>query len=248
MIRIGISSCFMYPDPSRTVFGPKTLAYLEQDMAQYVARQGIMPVLIPDLPKELLDPLLQQLDGLVFQGGSDLSPTTYNAAPIANGRWKGDPQRDRYELYLFDHAIKNDLPVLAICRGMQLMNVYFGGTLYQDITTELPKARMHRSAELYDKVRHEINMTPDGLLAQLYPSVQKAVVNSVHHQAVNVLGDQLEVLARSKEDGIVEAISYTGTTEGKVLGVQWHPEFLASDQGILDPNPLFDQFLSHING
>ena len=137
MIKIGLSPCFMYPDADRTVFGPKTLAYVEADMARYVTNKGILPVLIPEVSDDLLEDILSELDGIVFQGGTDLAPETYGETPI--GPWKGDAYRDRYELKIMALAMKRELPILAVCRGFQLMNVYFGGTLYQDLETQRPE-------------------------------------------------------------------------------------------------------------
>lgn len=244
MKKIGISACFMYPDPSRTVFGHKTLTYIENDMAKYLSRQGILPVLIPDLAPEVLLPLLHAMDGFVFQGGTDLAPASYGEEPI--GRWQGDYHRDQYELQIMDFAMQENKAIFGICRGCQLMNVYFGGTLYQDIATQIPAAQSHRSAELYDKVKHSITWTNGGFLETLYKDHMQPQVNSVHHQAIKDLGKDLSILAHAS-DGIVEAISYDKAPEGKVFGVQWHPEFSATlGQEIIDPERLLDVFISYL--
>jgi putative glutamine amidotransferase len=104
MIKIGVSACFMHPDPQRAFFGPKVLAYLEQDMARYLSRPGIMPILIPDLPEPEWSAFLGEMDGFVFQGGADLAPETYGETPIENGRWPGDRVRDLYELRIMKYA------------------------------------------------------------------------------------------------------------------------------------------------
>ncbi|MEN7549580.1 gamma-glutamyl-gamma-aminobutyrate hydrolase family protein [Rapidithrix thailandica] len=246
MIKIGVSSCLMYPDVERTVFGPKHLCYLERDMARYLAREEVMPWLIPDLEGKALENFLSEMDGFVFQGGSDLAPQTYGEAPILNGRWKGDAYRDTYELKIMEYAMKHEKPIFGICRGFQLMNVFFGGCLYQDIATQAPEARQHRDAIQYDQVHHEVALVKDKLLSSLYPGKEKAMVNSVHHQAVKSLGKDLDVLAYSLPDQLVEAFCWTGAQEGKVLGVQWHPEFTPnSTTPLLDENVLYKHFLSH---
>src|SRR5690606_38817603 len=117
MLKIGISACFMYPDPTRIVFGKKTLNYLENDMAQYIARQGVLPVLLPDLQEDVLIDLLEEMDGFVFQGGNDVAPQSYGEEPILAGRWMGDTYRDEYELKIMDYAVKTGKPVFGICRG-----------------------------------------------------------------------------------------------------------------------------------
>ncbi|MBT29160.1 MAG: peptidase C26 [Thalassobius sp.] len=244
MLKIGVSSCFMYPDIDRTVFGPKSLLYFEKDMANYLSRKDVLPILIPDLDdKSILEEFLKEMDGFVFQGGTDLSPTTYGEQPI--GRWQGDRQRDIYELEILDFAIKNDKPVFAICRGLQLLNVYFGGSLYQDIETQFKTNVEHRNAKNYDTIAHEIIMPDDSYLNNIYPNSDKLFVNTIHHQAIKDLGNDLDILATSKEDHLVEAIMWNKSQSGKVLGVQWHPEFTHTLGGlIIDGNPLYDNFLS----
>lgn len=244
MINIGITSCIMYPDLERTYFPPKYLCYLERDTARYVARPDVLPILIPDLEANALHELLAQMDGFVFQGGSDMAPGTYGENPI--GRWEGDPYRDAYEMSILDYAIKHEKPIFGICRGFQLMNVYFGGTLYQDIATQLPHALEHRNAALYDQLHHDIALTPGKLLDHLHHDETIRTVNSVHHQAVKDLGNDLEVLAISPADGIIEAFHWKNAPPGKVLGVQWHPEFAWNSQTpLLEPNGIYEIFLKH---
>lgn len=243
MIKIGITSCLMHPDRERSVFGPKTLNYLEEDMARYVAQKGVLPVLLPRLGEACPEPILSEMDGFVFQGGTDLAPQTYRETPI--GAWKGDRQRDIYELTIMDFAIKNSKPILAVCRGMQLMNVYFGGSLYQDTLTQKPGAEEHRSAEQYDTIMHPVRFEEGGFLQKLYADEKSPVVNTVHHQSVKKLGDHLDVYARS-HDGIIEAIGYRKEPEGKVMGVQWHPEFSPTlGNKLIDENKLYQAFLKH---
>lgn len=243
MIKIGITSCFLYPDKERVVFGPKTLSYIENDMARYVTKKGILPVLLPDVDDELLADILKEMDGFVLQGGSDLAPQTYGEEPI--GKWKGDAHRDQYELKILDFAIKNSKPVLGICRGFQLMNAYFGGTLYQDIETQRPDAGSHRSADLYDTISHAVEFTAGSYLDKLYNGVTEPKINTVHHQAVKTLGNNLEVYAKSK-DGFIEAFGYTKEPEGKVMGVQWHPEFTPTLKNeLIDESIIYNAFLQH---
>ncbi len=247
MIKIGISACFFYPDVSRVVFGPKSLSYVENDMFKYVSQKGILPVLIPDLDKEPLLDILTELDGFVFQGGSDLAPGTYGEKPIIEGKWLGDAYRDQYELAILDYAVKNNKPVLAICRGMQLLNVYFGGSLYQDISTQKKDALSHRDAIEYDSVHHQIIFNGHNILSDLYQDFPEPTVNSVHHQGIKELGNHLEVLAISKEDEIIEAIEYKGAPSGRVLGVQWHPEFSNTLKEIVLPaDRLFNLFIDQV--
>ncbi|SHM70378.1 putative glutamine amidotransferase [Cyclobacterium lianum] len=237
----------MYPDPSRIVFGPKSLAYVESDMFAYVAEEGVLPVLIPDLPYHRLEPILEALDGFVFQGGTDLAPQTYGETPIVAGRWPGDPYRDKYELKIMDYAFRKGKPVLAICRGFQLLNVYCGGTLYQDIATQLPEATIHRDAQKYDTLVHQIDFVPGTSLEQIYGRLPKPIVNSVHHQGIKTLGENLTILARCPVDGIIEAVEVSDAPDKNIIGVQWHPEFsVGRSTPFLDPLKLYSYFLSKI--
>jgi putative glutamine amidotransferase len=241
MIRIGVSACFLYPDPARTVFGHKTLVYLEHEMSRFLSGKESMPILIPDLPREELVPFLSAMDGFVFQGGADIAPSSYGETPIENGRWPGDPRRDAYELAILDWAVKNQKPVLGICRGFQLLNVYFGGTLHQDLALQTGTPVEHRNAEKYDHIFHEVECVEGGLLHDIYGR-NKLVVNSVHHQGVKTLGRDLKVDARSVPDQLVEAFHHAGPVP--ILGVQWHPEFSHTLKGVVaDPKPLLDHFL-----
>ncbi|WP_162339745.1 gamma-glutamyl-gamma-aminobutyrate hydrolase family protein [Cyclobacterium salsum] len=247
MLKIGISACFMYPDPSRVVFGPKHLAYVEGDMFSYVSQEGILPVLIPDLPFHKLTGILAELDGFVFQGGTDLAPQSYGEEPIVSGKWLGDPYRDAYELRLMDYAIQHQKPVLGICRGLQLLNVYYGGTLYQDISLQVPDSIVHRDAKLYDQVTHKIKLAPGKTLEKIYPEKEMDTVNSVHHQGIKMLGEGLEVLASCREDGMVEAVQASGVPNLNVIAVQWHPEFSVGKMPPhLDPLRLYAYFVEKV--
>jgi putative glutamine amidotransferase len=248
MIKIGVSSCFMYPDPNRAVFGHKTLLYLEKDMSLYLSRMGVMPILIPDLPAEQLTPYLNEMDGFVFQGGADIAPGTYGAAPIENGRWPGDAHRDQYELKIMDYAFKAKKPIFAICRGFQLTNVYFGGTLYQDLKIQTQTEITHRDAELYDRIHHTVKVTGESVFKKTNPGMEEFTVNTVHHQGIQTLGKSLVVDAISPTDNLIEAFHYDSPSqENFVVAVQWHPEFSHTLKStVIDPNPLYDLFLAAV--
>ncbi|MFT6071328.1 MAG: putative glutamine amidotransferase [Bacteriovoracaceae bacterium] len=233
----------MYQDPSRVVFGHKSLTYMENDMVRYLAREGVMPYLLPDLEDKLLKPYLEEADGFVIQGGVDLSPESYNEPYLNKERWPGDKYRDDFELKVIDYAFKAGKPIYGICRGFQVLNAYFGGTLHQDIQTELETKIAHRDPDLYDKVNHKITLDKEGLLKKLY---KKDVlnVNSVHHQAVKKLGKNLQIDAKS-QDEIIEAFHFNG--DQTVIGVQWHPEFSHSlGDKVCDPDVIYNYFLKEV--
>jgi putative glutamine amidotransferase len=243
MIKIGVTSCFMYPDPNRAVFGHKTLNYLEQDMGRFLSRKGVMPILIPDLPHLELEEFLEEMDGFVFQGGADVSPKSYNEEMIENGRWPGDYHRDQYELKIMDWAFKRGKPILAICRGFQLANVYFGGTLYQDLTLQTNTPIQHRNAELYDRIFHEVHCPEESWLKAIYGK-KSFTVNTVHHQGLKDLGRDLVMDAFCPEDKLVEAFHFKNFEENFLMAVQWHPEFSHTIKDlVIDPDPIYHHFL-----
>lgn len=246
MIKLGISSCFLYPDRDRKYFGPKTLCYLENDMATYLTQNGVLPILIPDLKGDQMSDLLEELDGLVLQGGSDLSPLSYQEEFLDQQKWPGDAYRDQYEFGLVKYFLEKKRPILGICRGAQLLNAYFGGTLFQDISSELETNIKHRDAMEYDNVHHEIEILTDSILSQLYPQ-KRGVVNSVHHQGIKTLGHGLKIEATSVEDGMIEAISHINMDEQWVFAVQWHPEFsYCNPREAINSTPLLTYFLERL--
>ena len=224
----------------------KNVYYLEQSFARWLQSAGVLVFLVPDVVDRAASALTltdyaAELDGLVLQGGSDLSPQAYGETPL-KPEWAGDPERDRYELELLNRFLDSKKPVLGVCRGQQLINVALGGGLYQDTATQMPGALAHQDAAIYDENYHQIEFVPGSRTGALYPGVTRARVNTLHHQAIARLGADLEVEARSVDDGVIEAIRFKGPQY--LVGVQWHPEFLhGRDDGVLDAGPLLREFL-----
>ncbi|MEZ5143230.1 MAG: gamma-glutamyl-gamma-aminobutyrate hydrolase family protein [Acidimicrobiales bacterium] len=244
--RIGISACRFPPDPDRPVFKGKTLLYLEQSMAWWVQAGGALTYLVPTAnPGSPIRPddYVADLDGLLLHGGSDVCPRSYGEEPL-RPEWEGDEVRDRYELDLVRRFLAAGKPVLGICRGHQILNVAFGGTLWQDQREQGATEREHRSQERYDRNLHTVDLVAGSGLADLYGGEGVVLVNSVHHQAVKELGDGLAVEAVSSDDGIVEALRVVAG-DGWALGVQWHPEFFegVDDGSMLDNGPILHSFL-----
>jgi putative glutamine amidotransferase len=245
--RIGLSACFFHPDPARPIFKGKTLQYMEQSIAHWVMSTGALAVMIPSPEGETrrgdvtLGDYAAWLDGLVLQGGSDVWPGSYGEAPLEE-RWSGDRVRDEYEIALLRAFAAAGKPVLGICRGLQLVNVAYGGTLYQDLGTQRPGALVHRDFERYDRNAHGVELLPGSRLAALYPGVATARINSVHHQGIKDLAPGLAVEARCPDDGLIEAIRAPGPAW--VAAVQWHPEYQRPGQGMLDDGPILEDFLA----
>ena len=247
-LRIGISARLMHEPPQELGFRNKRLQYLEVSIAHWIMRHGALALMVPAVDAEsvrveramAVSHYVDALDGLVMQGGADVAPATYGQQPI-DPRWPGDPVRDRYELGLLREFLRQRKPVIGICRGCQLLNVAFGGTLYQDIATQVPGAHAHVDSELYDQLYHTLQVVPGSSLDALYPGERIPRVNSIHHQAIDRVGDGLAVEARAEDGIIVEAIRWKGPSYAR--GVQWHPEFHGDRENALASAPVMLDFL-----
>ncbi|RYY70488.1 MAG: gamma-glutamyl-gamma-aminobutyrate hydrolase family protein, partial [Comamonadaceae bacterium] len=183
------------------------------------------------------------LDGVVMHGGADVWPGSYGEEPLRDA-WLGDRVRDLYDLALVEAFEQAGKPIFGVCRGLQLINVAFGGTLYQDIETQHdhPETLQHRDAVTYDQNFHEVEIVPGSRLAQLYPGVQRGRVNSIHHQAVKGLAPGFQVEAWSLPDRVPEAIRRPGH-RGYIAATQWHPEFLQPGSDSLDDRAILMDFM-----
>jgi putative glutamine amidotransferase len=195
-----------------------------------VQRAGALALLLSPDQAVVDDPdrLLDRLDGLLLSGGADINPVTYGAEADPKTR-PGRIERDRFEIALARAAVARDMPVLAVCRGMQILNVAFGGTLEQHI----PNLEVHRHTPgaFHD---HEVVLDPESLAARV-SGAERLRVKSHHHQGVADVGAGLEVTGRAAEDGLIEALEVTGCEFA--LGVLWHPE---EDHGEEGPHPIAD--------
>jgi putative glutamine amidotransferase len=175
---------------------------------------------------------LDGMAGLVLMGGTDVNPKLYGASPVPEVD-EPDDERDALEWRLIDEALERDLPILAICRGMQMLNVHHGGSLHQHL------ASPRHDTDFEDKgtIAHEVTIEPESHLANIVGATRLRV-NSRHHQAVNRLGEGLRVAARDAEDGTIEA--FEQPTRRFLVAVQWHPE----DQITREPQQrrLFERF------
>jgi putative glutamine amidotransferase len=213
---------------------------LGETYAQAIHRAGGTPVILPPIiSAEDLPPLLTQLDGLVLSGGEDLAPERYGQSPSPHlGRV--DEVRDAGELALVRAWLPYVKPLLAICRGHQVLNVALGGTLYQDITESLPNALDHAfvPARPMERTVHTVTLQPGSRLAGLLDATTLAV-NSAHHQAIADLGHDLVITAYAP-DGVIEAIECPD--HRFCIGVQWHPEAMVKLSDTMWP--LFEGFVA----
>jgi putative glutamine amidotransferase len=197
--------------------------FLPQRYYHAVQKAGGMSLVLPPIgSRSTLRKTLQHLDGILISGGNfDIHPSYYGEEPIsALGATKRE--RTEFELELIDLAWNQDLPLLGICGGAQAINVALGGSLYQDIATELPNANQHEQGAKRNEGGHPIEIHPGTRLRQIVQK-QTLEVNTTHHQAVRKVGKGLRVNATAK-DGLIEGIE--SPNHKFVLGVQWHPEAL----------------------
>jgi len=230
---IGITCATHGTESGRPLFG------LYQSYARAVASAGGAPVLIPSLGASEVDSLrslFESLDGLLLPGGADIQPSTYGAEP--HPKLGGvDAPLDETELQLARWALAEQVVVLGICRGQQCLNVAAGGTLYQDIRSEVPGALSHR-VEPRNAIAHAIHVEADSRLADLLGATD-VPVNSLHHQAVRGVAPSFEVVARAP-DGVIEGLEHHD--HPFAVSVQFHPEELVP--GHVASERLFARFIS----
>lgn len=210
---------------------------MNHSYAAAVEMAGGIPLLLPYSENEKTQrSYVSRLDGFVFTGGADIDPVLFGEEkkPTCG---KIFPYRDAFELQMMEKILAAKKPILGICRGVQVINVFFGGTLYQDIPTEYETALCHRQSAPKTEPSHDILIEDGTPLAAL---LQKSRItgNSFHHQAIKTLGKGLFVTATA-EDGIVEAVTYAG--DSYLRGYQWHPERLCGFDG--DNLRLFEEFI-----
>ena len=204
---------------------PKIANYLEA-----VERAGGEGVLLSLADPQGLVREISALDGFVLPGSpADVEPGEYGA--VNQGKSEpADLSRERTDREILSHAFQAQKPVLAICYGCQLLNVYLGGTLIQDVRSEIGTAIAHRKKDVApepaDDARHGVSFTAESRLARM-SGARTAVVNSSHHQSIAKPGRQLQITGQT-EDGIVESVEWTGDANW-VIGVQWHPERMQGD-------------------
>lgn len=182
---------------------------------------GGTPIILPQrAEKEEVEQLVNVCDGFLFTGGHDVDPSLYRQQKSKNcGAF--NRERDQLERQFFELAYALDKPMLGICRGIQLINVLLGGTLYQDLTSEYESALHHVMKAPYNREQHQLIIEKDSPLYELLRT-ERLGVNSYHHQAVKDLAEDLSVMARAT-DGLVEAVY--SRSKRFVWAVQWHPEF-----------------------
>jgi putative glutamine amidotransferase len=216
---------------------------LREDYVRSVETAGGLPLVVaPGRPEDAPE-FLDHVGGLLLTGGADIHPKHYGEEPHEKLGRTFD-ERDAFELALCREALRRDLPILAICRGHQVLNVATGGTLIQDIPSEVTGACAHDPDVERWETCHEVEILPGTRLREIL-GTERAAVNSFHHQSVKQLGRDLVLSARSP-DGVVEGIEMPRALRRFVVGVQWHPEsFWDHPPGF---KPLFEALVGAVDG
>lgn len=193
--------------------------YVHQDYYRGVEACGGFPLILPTTEPETCKRLIDLCDGVIFSGGEDVDPQFYGAEPHQH---LGPllPKRDKAEIVGVHYVIEQQKPLLAICRGIQVLNVALGGTLYQDLPSEYPNALQHSQKSARPLDTHWVDLAEDSRLQGIFGH-NRVRVNSLHHQALKDVADTLRVTGTAS-DGVIEAVEYAGPIF--TVGVQWHPE------------------------
>lgn len=209
----------------------KNQAYMTKNVLYCLERMGAVGLTLPfvdEVNDDLFEAILDRLDGVLFTGGTDLPPSLYGEENRGQVQ-EAASSRDKVELGILPHIIKRGMPALGICRGMQLFNVYHGGTMYQDLREDCPHVGLNHDhdVEPYNHLIHKVQGRGNPRVKELFGQ-ESFRVNSIHHQAVRDLGSGLEALVWS-EDGLIESLHKPDYPF--LVGVQWHPEILYKEEG-----------------
>ncbi|HJM82364.1 MAG TPA: gamma-glutamyl-gamma-aminobutyrate hydrolase family protein [Nitrospinota bacterium] len=203
----------------------ETSYYIKRKYVDALVKSGGLPILIPPMSSaKRSEKYLDVIDGLLITGGwFDIDPKTYGEKPLPV-LGKLQPERTRMEMRLIKKAVEQKIPILGICGGIQAINVTFGGSLFQDLKTQVNNALNHeQSPKPPSKTSHDVYLTAGSLIRKIAGKT-RLKINSTHHQAIKETGDGVSVCAVAA-DNVVEAIELPGI-DSFILGVQWHPEQL----------------------
>jgi putative glutamine amidotransferase len=234
---IGITCSMEYDDKARKYPTAYAFDYLKRSYYEAVERSGGIPLILPNTKKlQLIDQMLKVIDGLVISGGNDVDPRFYNEKKMAKNL-RSTKERDLFEIALVRKARRMNIPILAICRGMQLVNVTFGGTLYQDFSFEKKFLDHTLEGSLRYNKMHSVVISGD---TKLYSIIGKkrVEVNTSHHQMVKKIAPGFIVSAWSEKDEVIEGIETKDNNY--FVCVQWHPELMKDKNSRL----LFDSLIN----
>lgn len=217
-------------------------SYVNEDYVDSVVKNGGIPFIIPFTENdEVIKEQLDHVQGLILSGGHDVDPHLYNEEPLQKlgTTW---PERDHFDMLLLKLAEAKGIPVLGICRGFQIINVFHGGSLYQDLAYRQGVTLKHNQGSRPDLPTHSVDVISGTYLAEILAK-DKILVNSFHHLLVKDLASDLVVSAKAS-DGVIEWLE---TKNGQVIGVQWHPEMLHNNEHVSYQNNLFKNLIIKAN-
>jgi putative glutamine amidotransferase len=221
-----------------TKIGSLAAETAELSYTQAVIRAGGVPVGLIPVPEEDANSVLERVDGLVLSGGGDLDPAWYEGSQVES-LYEIIQERDRFEIALAREAARTAFPTLAICRGMQVVNVALGGTLIEDLPHTSSTGSVHSAPQAAYRGHKPVVLEPACRVAEVM-GTDRPLVNSIHHQAVRDPGRGLRVVGRS-DDGVIEALEAENQA-WPLTAVQWHPEYLAD--GDSASQSLFEQLVA----
>jgi putative glutamine amidotransferase len=240
-VRVGITARLARGDAHALGARRKDLLGAESGLVNSVCEAGALPLVLPwprgldaAVARHRAHAAADAIDALIVQGGADVAPELFGEKPL-RPEWAGDADRDRYEIALVERVLAQGKPVLGICRGCQLLNVVFGGSLHQDLILQREGSIVHSNPVVYEAHTHAVRLASGGLVATLHGR-ERGDVASAHHQGIARLGAGLVAEAWCDDDDLIEAVR---TDAGWAVGVQWHPELHADDAALLDRLPLF---------
>ncbi|KMT61476.1 gamma-glutamyl-gamma-aminobutyrate hydrolase family protein [Paenilisteria newyorkensis] len=233
---IGISGTRRSMEFPQNIFEDR--ATVNDTYVKAVAKAGGAPIILPVTETGYAKEIVAHIDGLILTGGDDISPFLYGEEPLA--RLSGTlPDRDLYEMELLKETLAQNKPVLAICRGVQLMNVAFGGSLYQDISYAPGIERQHLQHTDPAFPIHSVTTKENSELRAIFG--EKTMVNSLHHQVIRNVAAEFHATAWAS-DGVIEALEREGDLF--VVGVQWHPEIMVKQDD--EMCALFETFIQKV--
>lgn len=201
-----------------------------------IIRANGIPFILPVCNNEsILKKMVESVDGILLSGGEDIHPFLFNEEPIEKIGHISE-ERDFLDFKILKYAVEMKKPVLGICRGHQVINVFFSGNIYQDIATQTSSKIKHSQSARINLATHKINIKKDSFLYDIFG--KSTEINSFHHQAIKDVSDKFDVIATSN-DGIIEAIEYKG--DEFIIGTQWHPEVMAESNGKMQE--IFNRFV-----
>ncbi|WP_153731547.1 gamma-glutamyl-gamma-aminobutyrate hydrolase family protein [Sporosarcina obsidiansis] len=225
LIKVGVTGYFVSSEENKDGWikgvPGQQFTMFSYDFVESILNSKALPALMPIVPKKFIKEQLESIDALILAGGEDIHPRYYETEQEDQQYQDISVERDEYEIELLKQALDMEIPILLVCRGMQLLNIVQNGTLHKDIKTELSTKIDHLTLTNQSQPVHDVDLKKEHFVSSLLGNTVK--VNSIHHQSIKHLGGNLEIVGCAK-DGIVEVITFQDRED--IMAVQWHPEMM----------------------